>query len=329
MCTKPRIIVPNVYYQISSKGVSGEKIFGKTELKRFFLRELAKSLKKFSYRCCCWSLMDNHYHLVVESSEVPISKFMQRLNSVYAKKFNREMGREGVVFFRRYASIISEETELRKLIRYVHLNPVRCGDCTLEELDSYEWCGHGALAREEDDILDRGTILDQFSGSDPLAEYRSYITSPDSDLETDETIIRVRDANRGKLNFFIPELWVIGSSEFIRMVLEKDRLRRARIARHLISGVSLEMLHENLQISFCSQKDELFLQGRINQKSTARELFAYAGVCRYDFLTTELAEYLKTTASAVSRMISRFGRISDRDYLLDSVCGDSVPAAVF
>ncbi|MFP4243047.1 MAG: transposase, partial [Chitinispirillaceae bacterium] len=95
MCTKPRIIVPGVFYQVYSKGVSGEKIFGNPEMKKFFLRELAVTLEKFSFKCCSWSIMDDHYHLVVKSSDVPISKFMQRLNSVYAKKFNREKGREG------------------------------------------------------------------------------------------------------------------------------------------------------------------------------------------------------------------------------------------
>ncbi|MFW6245515.1 MAG: transposase, partial [Fibrobacterota bacterium] len=160
MCTKPRIIVPGVYYQIYSRGVFGENIFPNTELKNFFLKELAITLKKFSYCCCSWSLQENHYHLVVKSSEVPISKFMQRLNSVYAKKYNRERGREGVVFFRRYASIISEETELKNLIRYVHLNPVRCGACTLDKLDDYEWCGHrAALRKDNDDILDRNELL--------------------------------------------------------------------------------------------------------------------------------------------------------------------------
>ncbi|MFP4015162.1 MAG: transposase [Chitinispirillaceae bacterium] len=329
MCTKPRIIVPRVHYHVTSKGVSGEKILEDRKLKRFFLRELAISLEKFSYRCCSWSVMDDHYHLIVESSDEPISKFMQRLNSVYAKKFNREKGREGVVFFRRYASIITEETELKKLIRYVHLNPVRCGDCSLEELDGYEWCGHGSLVRGEDGILDRRTLLNQFGGSDPLEEYRSYLKFPEPDSQTDDTIIKVRNANRGKLNFSLPELWVIGSDEFIRTVLEKDRCRRARIARHITLDTPLEKLHAKLQICLEFEREELYSQGRINQKSTARELFAYAGVCRYDFRGTELAEYLNVTASAVSRMITRFGKISGGDYLLKSVCGNSTPATVY
>ncbi|MFW6244561.1 MAG: transposase [Fibrobacterota bacterium] len=322
MCTKPRIIVPEVYYHVSSKGVSGEKIFTSQNLKHFFLMELSITLELYSYECCSWSLMDNHYHLVVKASDVPISKFMQRLNSVFAKKFNFENGREGVVFFRRYASVISEESELRKLIRYVHLNPVRCGACTLEELDRYEWCGHKELINENNrGILNRELLLNQYSGTDPFETYLNFLA--ESNYESDKTIQIVRNANKGKVNFSSPECWILGSDDFIRNVLEKDRCRRARIARHIREGISLEQIHKELQICLCSENNELFLQGRVNQKSTARELFAYLGVCRFDFYVTETADYLKITSSAVSRMISRYSRISEGDYLLRSVCGDS------
>lgn len=229
MCTKPRVIVPGVFYQVSSRGVFGEDIFPTTELKNFFLKELAITLKKYSFTCCSWSLQKDHYHLVVESSEIPISKFMQRLNSVYAKKFNSERGREGVVFFRRYASVITEETELKELIRYVHLNPVRCGDCTLEELDHYKWSGHRAVVQGIDDnLVDKVCLLNQFSGSDPLHQYRIYLSSGKPGCDDDESIRIVRSANREKTGFSEPELWVIGSLDFIRKVLEMDRCRRAR-----------------------------------------------------------------------------------------------------
>lgn len=322
MCTKPRIIVSGVYYQVTSKGVSGEKIFLDHEMKRFFLRELSVTLKKYAYECCSWSLMDDHYHLVVKSSEALICKFMQRLNSVLAKKFNCQNSREGVVFFRRYASVISDETELKKIIRYVHLNPVRCGACTLEDLDRYEWCGHKELIDENSyGLVDRKLLLDQFAGPDSMETYRNYIAEPDYD--GDETICRVRNANAGKLNFSKPECWVIGSDDFVRMVLEKDRCRKARIARHIAENITLEHIHGELQIGLCSEKNELFEQGRINQKSTARELFAYLGFCRYEFYLTEIADYLRVTSSAVSRMVSRYSRITEWDYLLRSVCGNT------
>ncbi|MFW6245704.1 MAG: transposase [Fibrobacterota bacterium] len=322
MCTKPRIIVPGVFYHVTSKGVFGEDIFPTPELKSFFLKELSITLKKYSYLCCSWSLQKDHFHLVVKSSDVPISKFMQRLNSVYAKKFNRERGREGVVFYRRYASVISEETELKKLIRYVHLNPVRCGDCTAEKLDWYEWCGHRAVMQgDEDAILDRGTLISQFQGSDPVDQYRHFLSSVSPGCDGDETVRKIRNANKGWFHFADPELFVIGSAGFIRKVLEMDRSRRARIARHIIADATLEKIHGALQLCLNCEKEELFHQGRVNQKSTARELFAYTSACCYDFQATEIAEYLGVTGSGVSRMISRYSKIRQWDYLVDSARG--------
>ncbi|MFP4013263.1 MAG: transposase [Chitinispirillaceae bacterium] len=322
MCTKPRIIVPAVFYHVYSKGVFGEDIFPTEELKTFFLKELAITLKKFSFTCCSWSLQKDHYHLVIESSEIPISKFMQRLNSVYAKKFNRERGREGVVFFRRYASIITEETELRKLIRYVHLNPVRCGVCTLEDLDQYQWCGHRSVIQEgKDEILNRNSLLDQFPGPDPFGQYRDYLSSENPNCENDETIRKVRDANKGKMSVFKPECWVIGSPDFVRKVLELDRCRRARVPRHFTFNTPLEKIHGALQLCFFCEKEELFHQGRVNQKSTSRELFAYLGVCCYDFHATEIASYLGVTGSGVSRMVSRYAQVAQQEYLVKSVRG--------
>ncbi|MFP4013418.1 MAG: transposase [Chitinispirillaceae bacterium] len=330
MCTKPRIIVPGVFYQVYSKGVFGEEIFPTPELKSFFLKELAITLKKYSYLCCSWSLQKDHYHLVVKSSEVPISKFMQRLNSVIAKEFNRQCGREGVVFFRRYASVISEETELKKLIRYVHLNPVRCGECTLEELDQYEWCGHRAVVQgSEDDLLDKDCLLNQFPGSDSLRQYREYLLSEKTDCVDDEVIRKVRDVNRGKMNFFRPESWIIGSYEFMRMVLEKDRSRRVRLARHIVTNTTLENLHQALQVCLNSEKEELFHQGRVNQKSTSRELFAYLGVCCYDFHATQVANYLGITGSGASRMVSRYAKVFQREYLVKSACRYLPAASIY
>lgn len=318
MCTKPRIIVPGVYYHVSSKGVSGENVFLDHEMKTFFLKELSATLKKYSYDCCCWSLMDNHYHMVIKSSEVLISKFMQRLNSVLAKEFNRRNGREGVVFFRRYASLISDESELKKLIRYVHLNPVRCGACFLEELNTFEWCSHkDVVSQNSSEILNRELLLNQFAGPEPVKTYENYIA--ESDYENDEAIRIVRNANKGKQNFSKPECWILGNEEFIRMVLYKDMCRKARIARHIIEGVSLEQIHQELQVCLCSEKNDLYFQGRENQKSTSRELFAYLGALRYDFYHTEIAGYLKITSSAVSRMVSRYSRITQGEYLLKSV----------
>ncbi len=73
-----------------------------------------------------YCLMDNHYHLLVETSDSNLYKGMRRLNGVYTQRFNRQDGRVGHVFQGRYkAVIVQKESYLLELARYVVLNPVR------------------------------------------------------------------------------------------------------------------------------------------------------------------------------------------------------------
>jgi putative transposase len=72
--------------------------------------------------------MPNHVHLLVESSEQPLAKFMQGLQQSYSQYFNRKHRKTGHVFEGRYKAILCQKDQyLLQLIRYIHLNPVRAG----------------------------------------------------------------------------------------------------------------------------------------------------------------------------------------------------------
>ncbi len=306
MTTKPRISAPDVYYHIMSKGVFEENIFPNDKLKQFFLDQLKTSLNLFSYSCCAWSIQKDHYHLIVKASTVTISRFMQRLNSVYARKYNsEEEGREGVVFYRRFASVICQDTHLKDLIRYVHQNPVRCGECTIDELDSYKWSGHAAiLGNCRNDFQNCDELLGAFSQENAFEEYKDFMKVRSPEFGCD-VIANVRIANQSCQNSSKLRAWIIGDSNFVQDVMEKDAFRRAQIARHLIANISPGKLHEIVGEHTNLIFDDLFTQGRVNLRSNARELFSLAGVTLLDFKGKALADYLGVTASAVSRMMSR------------------------
>ena len=316
MCTKPRIIVPKVFYEITSKGVHGVNIFPGNDFKSFFLNELALTLKKFSFQCFAWSIMDDHYHLVVKSSENSISSFMQRLNSNYARYFNKKTKRNGVVFYRRYASaVIQEKTSLTEVIRYVHLNPVRCGLCALDELDNYQWSGHQTiLNRDTDGILDMAGILGQFDGPDSMRTYRGFVKSS---KEEGATINKLRTAHKGGQYFEDPGCWIIGNEPFTRSIINKDRCRRLRLARHVIENVTASDLLQ--KVKSCIYNSDISFQGRLNEVSTARQMFAVIGHCHFEFTCGYLASFLRVTGSAISSMISRSHRIMGIDYLSEMI----------
>ncbi len=72
---------------------------------------------------------------------------MRRLLTGYAVSFNRRHRRHGQLFQNRYKSILCEEEPyLLKLVRYLHLNPLRARVVAdLNELGHYPYSGHSAL----------------------------------------------------------------------------------------------------------------------------------------------------------------------------------------
>ena len=91
-----------------------------------FLEVLSELVHDFNWAVHAYCLMDNHYHLLIETPESNLSKGMRQLNGVYTQRFNRRHGRVGHVFQGRYkAIIVQKESYLLELVRYVVLNPVR------------------------------------------------------------------------------------------------------------------------------------------------------------------------------------------------------------
>ena len=317
MCTKPRIIVPNIFYEITSRGVQGIKIFPNDDFKSFFLKELVLTLRKFSFQCYAWSIMDDHYHLVVKSSTFSISRFMQRLNCNYARYFNKKTSSKGVVFYRRFASVVvQEKNSLEETIRYVHLNPIRSGDCILEELHHYKWSGHCSIVNNNmDNILNIKDILDHFDESP--AAYLHFINSREDESKT---ILKVRAVHEGGQHFSDPQCWIIGDDTFTQSIISQDKCRRLRLARYVRENITVSNVLERIKSCIDIKDAPIFLHGRLNELSTARQMFAIIGHCHFEFTCASLAHFLRVSGSAVSSMISRGYRIMGVDYLSEMIC---------
>ena len=162
-------------------------------------------------------------------------------------------------------------------------------------------------------------VLKKFSGSESSRDYGDYVRFGLSEYENEKIVKNVRNANRGNENFFKCEPWVLGTSEFVKETLEKDRCRRARIALHLRENITYEIIHEKIESAFELPKNDLYRQGRLNVRATARLLFAYLGKFRFDFSGIGLASYLGVSGSAVSKMISRCKFIQSIDTFIEAI----------
>ena len=93
-----RIEYPGALYHLTARGNARQAISLDDSDRTTFLAVYAEVAARFGWRTHAWCLMDNHYHLVVETPEANLSRGMRQLNGVYTQRFNRAHGRTGHVF---------------------------------------------------------------------------------------------------------------------------------------------------------------------------------------------------------------------------------------
>ena len=173
-----RICLPGGIYHLIARGNARGKIVGDDTDRKYFFRLFGRVVERFSWLCHAYCLMDNHYHLVVETPLPNLPSGMRQLNGLYAQWFNRRYERSGHLFQARYRSILVErETYLLELCRYVVVNPVRAGVCS--DLARWPWSSYAATAglAEPPRFLSTDWLLSEFAPRRGLAErsYREYV----------------------------------------------------------------------------------------------------------------------------------------------------------
>ena len=121
-----RIEFPGAVYHVTSRGDRREAIFDDDEDRHAFLTVIAQAAERFDAAILAYCLMDNHYHLVIQTRRGNLSRFMQQLNGVYTQLYNRRHRKVGHLFQGRFKGILVDENAyLLEVCRYVDLNPVR------------------------------------------------------------------------------------------------------------------------------------------------------------------------------------------------------------
>lgn len=136
-----RIEFPGAVYHVTSRGNARADIFDDHNDRQLFLSILGQTVKRFNWLCHAYCLMDNHYHLLIETPEGNLSAGMRHLNGVYTQAHNRKHCKDGHVFKGRFKAVLVEkESHLLELCRYVVLNPVRAH--MVERTEQYHWSSY-------------------------------------------------------------------------------------------------------------------------------------------------------------------------------------------
>ncbi|NTV03186.1 MAG: addiction module toxin RelE [Chlorobiaceae bacterium] len=191
-----RIEIKGGVYHVMTRGNAKSAIFIDDGDRIRLIDILAKTVAVHRWYCHAYCLMNNHYHLLIETPEANLASGMHLLNGMYTQGFNKLHGRTGHVFEGRYKSILVEkERYLLELIRYIVLNPVRAG--MVEKPGEYRWSSYSATsgAIEVPGFLHTSWILEQFQNSrkNAIESYIEFIHNsgepPKDVLETNTPII--------------------------------------------------------------------------------------------------------------------------------------------
>jgi putative transposase len=121
-----RIQIAGGRYHVTARGNERRNIFRDARDRAHLLELFSELPERFGARVHGWVLMDNHYHVLLETRAANLSRAGHWVNVAYSVWFNRRHGRSGHLFQGRFkAVLVGDDAEWLEVARYVHLNPVR------------------------------------------------------------------------------------------------------------------------------------------------------------------------------------------------------------
>ena len=165
-------------YHLTARGNAQATIYRDNDDRQLFLDVLGREIHQQGWFCYAYCLMDNHYHLLIETPEPNLSNGMRRLNQVYTQTFNRRHGQVGHVLQGRYKSIVvDKDSYFLELSRYIVLNPVRAK--MVKTAKDWPWSSYRATAgmKALPAWLHAKPVLKQFGRKQEAARqrYREFV----------------------------------------------------------------------------------------------------------------------------------------------------------
>lgn len=146
MARKLRLEYEGAIYHVMNRGDRREAIFQDDRERELFLETLGQACLKTDWRVHAWCLMNNHFHLVVETPGGNLVSGMKWLLGTYTGRFNRRHKLFGHLFSGRYKALIVDGSGtgyLRTVCDYVHLNPARAKLLSRDQkLTGYRWSSY-------------------------------------------------------------------------------------------------------------------------------------------------------------------------------------------
>lgn len=290
-----------------NRGLARRNIFRTDYDRRDFLGLLDETTGDYRIEIHAFSLMDNHYHLVVHTPECGLSRAMRHLNGVYTQRANKRWKTDGPIFRGRYKSVLIDSDEyLLELIRYIHLNPVEGGICRRPA--DHRWTSHFAY-------LKRSNRPDWLVVSDVL---KRFATDESSAIKAFDDFVAEGTAD-GFEKFYERSRTVLGSKGFKEWVYrnflgQKEIQRGVPIRDQKLSPkVPIKQILEVVAHIFDIPMSDIRSR-RAGLQNDARSMAVYLIRKLNGVSHTEIAARMNAAgAEAVAQMYRRFKKRVDRE----------------
>ena len=316
-----RLDAPGVLHHVIIRGIERRKIFLDSKDRDDLLDRLTTILPESKMSCYGWALMSNHAHFLFRTGDMDLSTVMRRLLTGYAVTFNRRHKRHGQLFQNRYKSIIcQEDTYLKELVRYIHLNPLRAKLVPgIGNLNRYKYSGHSALmGKRKCEWQDTGYVLSYFGKrpADARRRYLSYVEAGVDEGRRPELVggglirslggwVEARRSRRRGQDRVKGDQRILGESDFVLDVLSEADEKFDRYYELKSLGYNLKSVEQRVCEIYDIEPEDIYSKSREKIRAEARGLFCYWAVRELGYALTDLARRLNMSGPGVGYAVSR------------------------
>ena len=129
-------------HHVLNRASRRDRLFVYSEDYRVFVQVLAEAKQRLNMRLLAFSVMPNHWHLIVwPSADKQLSQFMHWLTLTHTQRWHTMHATSGTgpLYQGRYKAIpIQSDHHFLTVARYVERNPVRAG--LVDRVQDWPWC---------------------------------------------------------------------------------------------------------------------------------------------------------------------------------------------
>jgi len=175
-----RVEFPDAIYHVTSRGSERGAIVADDHDRERWLLGLQRAAEGHRWRIFAFALMNNHFHLFLQTPEPNLSAGMHDLNTAYVNYYNARHERAGHLLQGRFkAVLVEDEGHWTEMSRYVHLNPVRAG--LVKRPEDWRWSSYAGYHRPAKGLawVHYPRVLDEFGGDTPSGRrrYREFVAA--------------------------------------------------------------------------------------------------------------------------------------------------------